>query len=340
MKSISWNSLAHAGYQTLFGFMGIMMLIPAISAQQPPPTPAGRPAPAAQTTPPAQTTSPAQPVAANDALLTAAETRASNFNKAFDEAKVEDLMKQFAADSEFVDEEGNIYQGKAEIEALFAAFFEKFPGAKLTTEVDSIRPVGAAMLIEEGTRVIATADGSNTAALRYLMVLTKEATEWKISMVREFAQDTPPAQLDYLMPLSLLEGEWIDENPAGATRVHYHWNEEKTFLLGEYTVQINGKPAMKSSQRLGWDPVQQKIRSWTFDADGGFSEGYWTPTENGWIVKSTATLPSGEIGSATLTVTLQDDDRISVSSRDRVIGNVVDEPFEIQIVRRPPAPAK
>ncbi len=44
---------------------------------------------------------------------------------------------------------------------------------------------------------------------------------------------------------------------------------------------------MKSSQRLGWDPVQQKIRSWTFDADGGFSEGYWTPTENGWIVKST-----------------------------------------------------
>lgn len=278
-------------------------------------------------------------------ILGAAESRSAQFAKSFDAAKADELAKMFSTDAEFVDEEGNIYQGTAEIQALFTAFFEKFPGAKLTSQVDSIRPIGKSMMIEEGTRTITTADAATSATQRYLMVLAKDNADpksdsWKISMVREFAQDAPAPHLDYLMPLSLLEGEWIDENPSGATRVSYQWNEEKTFLLGEYTVQINGQPAMKSSQRLGWDPVQQKIRSWTFDADGGFSEGYWTPTENGWIVKSTATLPSGEIGSATLTVTLLDDDRISVSSRDRVIGNSVEEPFEIQIVRRPPAPAK
>lgn len=317
MKNKFWNKLARIGYQSLFGLVGLTMLIPAVSAQQTPPA-----------------------AVAEVDFMAEAEARSVNFAKAFDAAKVDELAKLFTTDAEFVDEEGNIYQGKTEIEALFTAFFEKFPGAKLKTEVDSVRPVGGNMLVEEGTRTIAAADASSTAVLRYLMVLTKDGGEWKISMIREFAQDAPATQLDYLMPLSLLEGEWIDENPEGATRVQYQWNEEKTFLLGEYTVQINGRPAMKSSQRLGWDPVQQKIRSWTFDADGGFSEGYWTPTENGWLVKSTATLPSGEIGSATLTLTLLDDDRISVSSRDRVIGNVVEEPFEIQIVRRPPSPTK
>jgi len=313
-----WDRCTQLGQYLLLGLLGSLTLAPALLAQQ------------------ASTSA----TAAADDIVANAESRAANLVKAFESAKIDEVSKLFSADAEFVDEEGNIYQGKQEIEALFKSFFEKFPGAKLTTTVDSVRPVGSSMLVEEGTRTITVADASSTATLRYLMVLTKEANEWKISLVREFTQDTPAAQLDYLMPLSLLEGEWIDENPSGATRVHYHWNEEKTFLLGEYTVQVNGRPAMKSSQRLGWDPVQQKIRSWTFDADGGFSEGYWTPTESGWIVKSTATLPSGEIGSATLLVTLLDEDRITVSSRDRVIGNVVEEPFEIQIVRRPPAPKK
>lgn len=318
MNRTFWERCALLSQHTLLVFLGSLTLAPALMAQQ--------------------TAKPAA-VPADD-IVTAAESRAANLVKAFESAKVDEVTRLFSADAEFVDEEGNIYQGKQEIEALFKSFFEKFPGAKLTTTVDSVRPVGSSMLVEEGTRTITVADASSTASLRYLMVLTKEGNEWKISLVREFTQDTLPTQLDYLMPLSLLEGEWIDENPSGATRVHYHWNEEKTFLLGEYTIQISGRPAMKSSQRLGWDPVQQKIRSWTFDTDGGFSEGYWTPTESGWIVKSTATLPSGEIGSATLLVTLLDDDRITVSSRDRVIGNTVEEPFEIQIVRRPPAPKK
>jgi hypothetical protein len=91
---------------------------------------------------------------------------------------------------------------------------------------------------------------------------------------------------------------------------------------------------------LGWDPVQLKIRSWTFDSDGGFSEGTWTATDEGWIVKSTATLPNGQTGSATLTISVKDDDQISVKSFDRIIGDVVEEPFEITITRRPPEPAK
>ncbi len=57
----------------------------------------------------------------------------------------------------------------------------------------------------------------------------------KVSMVREFAQDAPATHLDYLMPLSLLEGEWVDENPEGATRVAINGMKKKTFLLGEYS---------------------------------------------------------------------------------------------------------
>lgn len=285
-----------------------------------------------------QPAKPTEQATSNDILATA-QANANKFAEAFSAGKVDDVVSHFGDGAEFVDEAGTIYQGIDEIKTVFTEFFKNFPNAKLTMEVESVRPIGSKLMVEEGTRLIESKDGT-TASLRYISVTSKESGNWKIAMIREFSNDQPSASFDYLAPLSLLEGEWIDENPAGITRVSYKWNEEKTFLLGEYTVQIAGRPAMKSSQRLGWDPIQMKIRSWTFDSDGGFSEGAWTPTENGWLVKSTATLPSGQVGSATLTINLKDEDRISIKSTDRVVGDSIEEPFEITIVRRPPAPAK
>jgi|LakMenEpi03Aug12_release.lakeMendotaPanAssembly.Ray.scaffolds.fasta_scaffold01460_8 uncharacterized protein (TIGR02246 family) len=324
------NLLLHAYMATTLsiGFTGYLSAQEKGAAVTKPaaPQPQAQPAPAA--------------APAADPLLTKVQADTAKFTAAFNGAKVDELIGLFSPKAEFVDEEGTIYQGTEEIKALFAAFFEKFPGAQLTMEADSVRPLGDKLIIEEGVRQIAIPNTDNDATLRYIAVHVKDGDAWKLAMVREFANDPAPTPYDYLMPLSMLEGDWVDENPAGVTRVSYRWNEEKTFLLGEYVVQIGDRPAMKSSQRLGWDPVQLKIRSWTFDSDGGFSEGTWTATDEGWIVKSTATLPNGQTGSATLTISVKDDDQISVKSFDRIIGDVVEEPFEITITRRPPEPAK
>jgi hypothetical protein len=92
-------------------------------------------------------------------------------------------------------------------------------------------------------------------------------------------------------------------------------------------------------QRIGWDPVEGTLRSWTFDSDGGFSEGEWMGTDDGWVVKSEATLPDGSIGSATVTIRPSDADHFVVESTDRIVGGAQEPDFKLVIARKPPAAA-
>jgi hypothetical protein len=34
--------------------------------------------------------------------------------------------------------------------------------------------------------------------------------------------------------------------------------------------------ALEGWQIIGWDPIEERIRTWTFDGEGGFAEGYFT----------------------------------------------------------------
>src|SRR5437660_898443 len=82
---------------------------------------------------------------------------------------------------------------------LHAMYFAKFPGAKLTLVIDSIRLVGP-VAIEEGTRLLTTKDAASQARLRYIAVRTKTAADWQIASLREFADHPPTAPHDHLQP--------------------------------------------------------------------------------------------------------------------------------------------
>ena len=120
--------------------------------------------------------------------------------------------------------------------------------------------------------------------------------------------------------------------------ISYRWEDDGNFLLGDYTLAVAGMPESRSHQRIGWDPLEGVIRSWTFDSDGGYSTGEWVATEAGWVIKSDATMPDGTTGSATVTVTPTDADHFIVRSSDRIIGGVDEPEFELTVARRPPQP--
>jgi hypothetical protein len=46
-------------------------------------------------------------------------------------------------------------------------------------------------------------------------------------------------------------------------------------------------------QIIGWDPVEERIRSWTFDGEGGFAEGWWTREGDRWLLRETGITPDG-----------------------------------------------
>jgi uncharacterized protein (TIGR02246 family) len=291
---------------------------------------------AAQVAAPAATQAAASsPSPMEKALLAEAEATV----KAFNAADATALGGMFIDDGELVDEDGNVTEGRTAITALFKGFFERFPKAVLEMDLTDARSIGDEMVIEEGVRRI-TADGAAAAAqVRYVAVRVKEGDRWPLAAYREFSDDPLPTPTEMLAPLDWLVGEWVDESPEGKTQISFQWSDDGNYLLGEYNLAVGGQSAGNSVQRIGWDPVEGKLRSWTFDSDGGFSEGEWMATDDGWIVRSEATLPDGTTGSATMVIKPSDADHFVVESTDRIIAGSEEPDFKLVIARKPPAPA-
>ena len=275
-------------------------------------------------------------VAADDGPETAAiQTAATALVKDFNAGKAEAVVAQFLPQGELIDEDGTIYKGRDELQKLFTQYFTRFPGATLGLEIESVRAVSDGLAIEEGTRYLSTKDGAK-AQVRYVTVRVKTDGQWRIASTREFNDDPAPSPGEHLAPLAWFVGDWISEGQDAAVKVSYRWSEDKNFLLGEFHSTRNGTSLMKSTQRIGWDPLAGKIRSWLFDADGGFAEGIWTLVEDGWLIKSQATLPEGTSGSATVTITPKNKDQFTMRGTDRIVGDSREEDFELIITRAPP----
>lgn len=277
----------------------------------------------------------AQPNEAAEVALI--KTSAEALVKAFDAGNADVVAANFLPKGELIDEEGVVYQGQAEIKDLLAKFFTKFPGAKLTLSIESIRLVGP-VAIEEGTRFTTTKEGQNRAQIRYIAVRTKTASGWQIASLRDFADDPPPTASERLAPVAWLIGDWVNEGTDAVVKISYRWSEDKNFILGDFLITRSGQVEMKSSQRIGWDPLAGKVRSWLFDSDGGYGEGHWTQVEDAWVIKSSAVMPDGLTGSATITLTPVDKNHYTLKGTERIVGDDRDDDFEFTVARAAPAP--
>ena len=258
--------------------------------------------------------------------------------KAFNAGDAAALGRMFLDTGELVDEAGTVHNGQAAITELFTGFFGKYPKATLEMLVDSARPVGGTLAVEEGQRRITTAAGE-TAQVRYVAVRSKQDDRWPIASYREFAADPLPTPREALQGAAWIVGDWVDESPEGRTEISFRWSDDGNFLIGDYVMSAAGAGESRSTQRIGWDPASGQVRSWTFDDDGGFTEGRWERTDEGWAVASQATMPDGSTGSATLTISVKDADHFVVRGTDRIVGDVAEPDFEMTITRKPPRPA-
>jgi hypothetical protein len=76
------------------------------------------------------------------------------------------------------------------------------------------------------------------------------------------------------------------------------------------------------------------VRSWIFDAAGGFGKGSWTQDRNKWVVKTQSVLQDDKKAAATFLVTHLDADTLSLQARDRSVqGKAVPDGSEIKLKR-------
>lgn len=286
---------------------------------------------------PAASTAPAAPAASAEEL--AIRQASQGLTQAFNRGEAKQAAALFLPDGELVDEVGQVHQGTAEIEAVFARFFAKFPGATIELKSEATHLVSGSVALEDGIRTIATKEGGQ-AANGYTAVYAKQEGQWKIASLRERGGEDEPTPHERLLSLAWLVGEWVDEESSAAVKISCRWSDDGNFLLVDFGAHVKGKKVLESEQRIGWDPLTESVRSWVFDSDGGFGEGRWTLVEGRWVIKSNAVMPDGTIGSATISMEPTGKDKFVMKGRDRILGDAGQADFETTIVRKPPQPSK
>jgi len=259
---------------------------------------------------------------------------AEAFVEAFHKGDAKALAAFFTADADYTDQTGNLMKGRKAIENAFHSFFAENKGLKMSVTSASLRFLTPDVAVEDGTTEVFAPDGSPPSSARYTIVHVKTDSQWRLGSVRE-AVSAPASNYRQLRGLEWAVGDWVSEPGKGVVdRVTLEWTVNKNFLIGHFS-KFHGNTAVGSiEQRIAWDPLAKRIRSWAFDETGGFGEGSWTQDGKSWQVKSTIVLPDGKKATGTLTLRPVDADTIVLQGTDRTVdGNPVPDSKEIKLKR-------
>jgi uncharacterized protein (TIGR02246 family) len=263
------------------------------------------------------------------------------FANAFNVGDATAAAATFADDALVVDEHGERTEGRAAIRAQLAASFAGNPRSTIAIKVNSLRFLGPDTALEEGQTTITPADiGAVPEFTRFTVVYIKKNGQWLQSAVRdETRHDLSPH--DRLKELEWLVGEWINESQDAVVNTTCKWSDDGNFLIREFTMKTQGQPVLSGTQRIGWDAVKRQFKTWIFDSQGGFGDGYWTKDGDRWLIKAKGVRQDGQPASATNIITRMGRDRIGWQSVDRTLGGTaVPGIDEFTLVRKPPEPGK
>lgn len=272
-----------------------------------------------------------------DADWSAIAASAERFAEAFNSADAAAIAKNFAEHGEYVDADGNVFHGRDAIEAEFTAYFAEGPRATIEIDVKTLRFLASNLAVEEGTTYATFAESDHTSRTQYTAIHTKQGSDWLVASVRDSTDERSKGE-GMLSNLSWMIGEWMDESRDSMIETNVYWDDDGRYLIRDFNVVIEGSMAMKGTQRIGWDPLTRRVKSWVFDSEGGRMEGLWTQVDDGWLVKSKGVTSDGEIASATHLVTPITEDSFRWVSLDRVSGDEQLPDISLTIVRRPPSP--
>lgn len=242
------------------------------------------------------------------------------YEAAYAKADAKTLATFFAEDAEYTNDEGRTFSGRAVIEEAIRAGLAGKKGSKLTITVDAVKVLAPEVVLEKGSTTVTAKDGS-TDSSQYTAIHVKKDGKWKISQLVESPVPDVSAH-DRLTELEWLVGDWEEADKAADVSVHSQntWARGGNFLTRNIAVKRSGEVTLEGWQIIGWDPVNERIRSWTFDGQGGFSEGYWTRDGERWLVRETGVTPDGDRTSADSTFTKLAADRLTWESTNRTLN--------------------
>jgi len=332
----------------------------------------------------------------------AMRTTAEQFAIAYSKGEAAAAAAVFTETAEYVDELGNSYRGREEIQRLLAEYFEEHPSCILEIDIDSIRFVSDGVAIEDGTTVVTHyqhADGEHSTASetkknaevqrpeadaekspaqenaneasdakempetivpselddpetgrfgsdsdrvqsRYSAVYVNVEGKWLIASVRDFPHERRHDHRTRLSEMNWLMGQWVDEEEDALVHFSCEPTDNGHYLIRTFAIVVEGREAFSGTQRIGWCPLSHKLRTWIFDSEGGYADGFWHRDGNDWALKCSGVNADGESMSYTTLYTLVNNHTMTWQYVDLEIDGVRQDDSEVYtIVRQSPVPA-
>ena len=305
--------------------------------------PAEPPRTEARTVPPKAAATPATPAAASEKQSpddAAVRKLGDAIVQAYQTHNAKSFAAVFTSDGEYVDFKEVLFHGREEIEKEFAGFFKANPESTIQVAFDAIRPIAPGVVKVQGVIRFQRTPADPPAAGRCNLVCTKDAHNWQVASLREIeGSGEVLSHHDHVSQLEWLIGDWLHEGPRSDVHFSCKWDRSGNFLLREFSVNAAGRKSIHGTQRIGFDPLSGHLKTWIFDSEGGYSDGYFRHKGDQWVLHTTGVTSDGQLASGTDVFTV-DQHRIIWDSVDRIIdGQRIPDTGRITIVRKPPVPA-
>ena len=265
---------------------------------------------------------------------------AKAFVDAYADRDAKAIGELFTEDAEFFDEFGEATIGREAIIAMFQAVFDGGKGSSIDEIIiESVRPITDNVVLEAGEVVSTASIGGPVFHNRYVALHVKgKDGKWRINTLKDHPRE-PGARHEQLLQLEWLIGEWVNEDDKAVVHTDCVWSEDSNYLLRTFSVHTYDGRTIEGVQRVGWDAHEKKLRSWTFDSEGGFLTGEWSRDENTWVLTQRGVNAEGETISGTAVYTVIDAEMVTWQLQNVVVGdNVTAAGPVVTMVRRPPTP--
>lgn len=255
------------------------------------------------------------------------------YGSAYNKGDLDTIMTLWAADADFVDEDGKTYKGRDAIRALFKAAMDDAKGSTMKLTSKSLRFLKPDVAIEDGMVEITSPEGIKDQN-RFTAIWMKTGGKWQLTNVRDLPDEiveVPHAA--HMKGLEWMIGDWANDDKDVKVTISCRWALDKKYIRQEFSAKPKDGKTIAVVQYIGWDPVNEQVRSWFFDSHGGFGEGSWEQRGKSWTASSSGVLPDGRQATGTHTWRYLDAKSFMWIAKDREVdGDPLDD-IQAKLVR-------
>ncbi|MDA7503807.1 SgcJ/EcaC family oxidoreductase [bacterium] len=266
---------------------------------------------------------------------------AQDFVDAYADRDAQAIGQLFTKDAEFLDELGVRTHGRDSIISRFNEAFSISPDVLIESiDITSVKYLGDSVALEEGFVISSESVDHARTSNRYAAIHQKgEDGNWRIAVLKDFPREDL-GRGEQLVQLSWMVGDWVNESANTIVETSCQWSDDGNYLLRKFVVKTADGREMSGVQRTGWDPIHKKLRAWTFDSEGGFFNGFWTRTDDGWLLTSAGVSSEGETVTSSAIYHIVSAERLIWNYQSLIVGDEIRESHEpVTMVRKSPKPA-